>query len=82
MIKSNTALLFMHVLCHHKFGERIFAVTVHTTHESAAAVLVCNLFLLQTVIDHRLHCADALIGFWNKIYGCHYPFLAIFNSCS
>lgn len=25
---------------------------------------------------------DALIGFWNKIYGCHYPFLAIFNSCS
>ena len=25
---------------------------------------------------------DALIGFGNKIDGCHYPFLAIFNSCS
>ena len=82
MIKIHSALFVMCGLGRHKFRESIFAVAVYTAHQAAAAVLVRNLFLLQTVFDHRFHCADALMGFRNKTYRCHYPFLAMVSSCS
>ncbi len=82
MIKIHSAFFVMRSLGRHKFREGIFAVAVYAAHQSATAVLVRNLFLLQTVFDHRFHCADALMGFGNKTYRCHYPFLAISSSCS
>ena len=82
MIKNHSAFFVMRSLGRHKFRESIFTVAVYTAHQSSAAVLIYHLFVLQTVIYHRFHCADTLIGFGNKIYGCHYPFLAISNSCS
>lgn len=82
MIKIHSALFVMCGLGRHKFRESIFAAAVYAAHQSAAAVLVRNLFLLQTVFDHRFHCADALPRFGNKTYRCHYPFLAILSSCS
>lgn len=82
MIKIHSAFFVMCSLGRHKFRKSIFAVAVHTAHQTAAAVLVRNLFLLQTVIDHRFHCADALPRFGNKTYRCHYPFLAMSSSCS
>lgn len=82
MIKIHSAFFVMRGLGRHKFRESIFAVAVDSAHKSPPVFFICYLFLLQTVIYHRLHCADALIGFGNKIYGCHYPFLAISNSCS
>lgn len=82
MIKIHSALFVMCGLGRHKFRESIFAVAVYTAHQSSAAVLVRNLFLLQTVFDHRFHCADALPRFGNKTYRCHYPFLAMLSNCS
>ena len=82
MIKIHSAFFVMRSLGRHKFRESIFAVAVYAAHQSAAAVLVRNLFLLQTVIDHRFHCADALPRFGNKTYRCHYPFLAMLSNCS
>ncbi len=82
MIKIHSAFFVMRSLGRHKFRESIFAVAVYTSHQSAAAVLVRHLFLLQTVFDHRFHCADALPRFGNKTYRCHYPFLAMSSSCS
>ena len=82
MIKIHSAFFVMCGLGRHKFRERIFAVAVYTAHQAAAAVLVRNLFLLQTVFDHRFHCADALMRFGNKTYRCHYPFLAMLSNCS
>ena len=82
MIKIHSAFFVMCSLGRHKFRESIFAVAVYTAHQSAAAVCVRRLFLLQTVFDHRFHCADALPRFGNKTYRCHYPFLAISSSCS
>lgn len=82
MIKIHSAFFVMRSLGRHKFCEGIFAVAVYAAHQSATAVLVRNLFLLQTVFDHRFHCADALMGFGNKTYRCHYLFLAISSSCS
>ena len=61
MIKIHSAFFVMRSLGRHKFRESIFAVAVYAAHQSAPAVLVCNLFLLQTVFDHRFHCADALM---------------------
>ena len=61
MIKIHSAFFVMCGLGRHKFRERIFAVAVYAAHQSATAVLICNLFLLQTVFDHRFHCADALM---------------------
>lgn len=61
MIKVHSAFFVMRGLGCHKFREGIFAVAVYTTHQSVAAVLVRNLFLLQTVFDHRFHFADALM---------------------
>ena len=61
MIKIHAALFAVRSLGRHKFRESIFAVAVYTTHQAATAVLVRNLFLLQTVFDHRFHCADALM---------------------
>lgn len=81
MIKIHSAFFVMCGLGRHKFRKSIFAVAVYTAHQSAAAVLVRNLFLLQTVFDHRFHCADALPRFGNKTYRCHYPFLAMSSSC-
>ena len=82
MIKIHSALFVMCGLGRHKFRKNIFAVAVYTAHQSAAAVCVRHLFLLQAVFDHRFHCADALMGFGNKTYRCHYPFLAMSSSCS
>ena len=82
MIKIHSALFVMCGLGRHKFREGIFAVAVYAAHQSAAAALVRHLFLLQTVFNHRFHCADTLMGFGNKTYRCHYPFLAMSSSCS
>ena len=82
MIKIHSAFFVMCGLGRHKFRERIFAAAVYAAHQSATAVLVRNLFLLQTVFNHRFHCADALPRFGNKTYRCHYPFLAMSSSCS
>lgn len=82
MIKFHSAFFVMRSLGRHKFRESIFAVAVYTAHQSSAAICVRNLFLLQTVFDHRFHCADALPRFGNKTYRCHYPFLAMSSSCS
>ena len=82
MIKIHPAFFVMCSLGRRKFREGIFAVAVYAAHQAATAVLVRNLFLLQTVFDHRFHCADALMGFGNKTYRCHYPFLAMLSSCS
>ena len=82
MIKIHSAFFVMRSLGRRKFRKSIFAVAVHTAHQTAAAVLVRHLFLLQTVFDHRFHYADALMGFGNKTDRCHYPFLAISSSCS
>ena len=82
MIKIHSAFFVMRSLGRHKFRESIFAAAVYTAHQSAAAVCVRHLFLLQTVFDHRFHCADALTRFGNKTDRCHYPFLAISSSCS
>ena len=82
MIKIYSAFFVMRSLGRHKFRESIFAVAVYTAHQSAPAVRVCHLFLLQTVFNHRFHCADALMGFRNKTNRCHYPFLAMSSSCS
>lgn len=82
MIKIHSALFVMRSLGRHKFRKSILTVAVYTARQSAATVCVRNLFLLQTVFDHRFHRADALMRFWNKTYRCHYPFLAIFSSCS
>lgn len=82
MIKIHSAFFVMCSLGRHKFRESIFAVAVYTAHPAAAAVCVRHLFLLQTVVDHRFHCADALPRFGNKTYRCHYPFLAMSSSCS
>ena len=82
MIKIHAAFFVMCGLGRHKFRKSIFAVAVYTAHQAAAAVCVRNLFLLQTVFDHRFHCADALPRFGNKTDRCHYPFLAISSSCS
>lgn len=82
MIKIQSAFFVMRSLGRHKFRESIFAVAVYAAHQSAAAVLIRNLFLLQTVVDHRFHCADALMRFRNKTDRCHYPFLAMSSSCS
>ena len=82
MVKIHSAFFVMRSLGRHKFRKSIFAVAVYAAHQSATAVLVRNLFLLQTVFDHRFHCADALMGFRNKTYRCHYPFLTISKSCS
>ena len=61
MIKIHSAFFVMRGLGRHKFRESIFAVAIYTAHQSATAVLVRHLFLLQTVFDHRFHCADALM---------------------
>lgn len=82
MIKIHSAFFVMRGLGRRKFREGIFAVAVYTAHQSSAAVLVRHLFLLQTVFDHRFHCADALPRFGNKTYRCHYPFLAMLSNCS
>ena len=82
MIRIHSAFFVMCGLGRHKFRERIFAAAVYTAHQAAAAVLVRHLFLLQTVFDHRFHCADALPRFGNKTDRCHYPFLAMSSSCS
>ena len=82
MIKIHSAFFVMRSLGCHKFREGIFSVAVYAAHQSAAAVLVRHLFLLQTVVDHRFHYADALPRFGNKTNRCHYPFLAISSSCS
>lgn len=82
MIKIHSAFFVMRGLGCHKFRESIFAAAVYAAHQAVAAVLVRNLFLLQTVFDHRFHCADALPRFGNKTNRCHYPFLAIASSCS
>ena len=82
MIKIHSAFFVMCGLGRYKFRKSIFAVAVYAAHQSAAAVCVRNLFLLQTVFDHRFHYADALPRFGNKTYSCHYPFLAMSSSCS
>lgn len=82
MIKIHSALFVMCGLGRHKFRESIFAAAVYAAHQSAAAVRVRHLFLLQTVFGHRFHCTDALPRFGNKTYRCHYPFLAMSSSCS
>ena len=82
MIKIHSAFFVMCGLGCHKFREGIFAVAVYTAHQSAAAVRIHHLFLLHTVVNHRFHCADALMGFRNKTDRCHYPFLAMLSSCS
>ena len=82
MIKIHSAFFVMCGLGCHKFRESIFAVAVYTAHQAVAAVRVRDLFLLQTVFDHRFHCTDALMGFRNITDRCHYPFLAMVSSCS
>lgn len=82
MIKIHSTFFVMRSLGRHKFREGIFAAAVYAAHQSAAAVCVRHLFLLQTVVNHRFHCADALMGFGNKTNRCHYPFLAMSSSCS
>lgn len=51
MIKIHSAFFVMRSLGRHKFRKSIFAVAVYSAHQSAAAVCVRNLFLLQTVVD-------------------------------
>ena len=51
MVKIHSAFFVMRGLGCHKFRESIFAVAVYTAHQSAAAVCVRNLFLLQTICN-------------------------------